>query len=169
MPSAPRVDTPSGGGHDAHPKAMTDEDWRAWTRTHQVCYEVRPLMQMHGAAVVQVGVEFELAARLPRAAEEGREARRRATRAAVIALNALAGRVFPDKGEIARFEVAPFHAVAQLRPETGFQPEVRTSVKIYRRQDSSRSVAAEDRQRLGPFEQRLKELGAEAGSWKQGR
>jgi hypothetical protein len=147
---------------------MTDEQWREWTRTHQVCYNVQPLEEMHGGELVQVGFEVELAARLP-SATEGIESRRRATRAVLNTLAELAERVFPAEGDIARSELAPVRAVAQLRRDTGRQPEVRRTVRIYRKQDSFRSVAEGDRQRLGPFERRLQELGAKRGAWQPPR
>ena len=44
---------------------LTDDQWRAWAREHKVCYEVRPLMSKQGDRLVQVGFEFEIAARPP--------------------------------------------------------------------------------------------------------
>ncbi len=139
----------------------TDEEWRAWTREHLVCYEVRPLQKMQGTKIVQVGFEFEFAASLP-AATEG-QSQREAGRAVLTGLAGLARRVFPVEGEIARSELAPPQPVVQLRP--GSRPELRRGVRIYYKDDPSRSVSEGDRQRLGRFEQLLKELGVKAGSW----
>lgn len=144
---------------------MTDEQWREWTRTHHVSYQVQALQQSQGGQIVQVGFEIELAARLPNAPEEG-ESRRHATRAVLVTLTELATRVFPAQGDIARFELAPFQPVAQLRTETGFEPEVRRVVKVYHKEDAARSVADGERQQLGPFEQRLQDLGVRRGAWK---
>lgn len=144
--------------------AWTDEQWRAWTREHKVCYEVRPLMQKHGEQLVQVGFEFEIAARLPKAAGLG-ESRRQTTQHLLRAMAQLVHRVFPAEGEVARFELAPFQPVVQLRREAGLQPEVRRVVEVYHKKNFWQSVGEGDRQRLGPLEQRLRELGVKAGSW----
>ena len=143
---------------------LTDEQWRAWSCEHKVCYEVRPLMQKDGEQLVQVGFEFEIAARLPMAAGRG-EARQQATRRLLRAMAQLADRVFPAEGEVARFALAPFRPVAQLRRETGFHPEVRRVVEVYHKKDFWQRVGEGDRQRLLPLEQRLRELGVKAGSW----
>ena len=143
---------------------LTDVQWRAWAREHKVCYEVRPLIQKDGEELVQVGFEFEIAARLPRAAGPG-GSRQQRTQHLLRTIAQLAHRVFPVEGEVARFELAPLHGVAQLRPETGFQPEVRRVVQVYRKKDYWQGVAEGDRQRLRPLEQRLRELGVRAGSW----
>ncbi len=140
---------------------LTDDQWRAWAREHKVCYEVRPLMSKQGDRLVQVGFEFEIAARLPAAGES----RQQATRQLVSAIARLAHRVFPTEGEVARFELAPFRPVAQLRKETGLQPEVCRVVQVYQKEDFRKSVVEGDRQRLGPLEQRLRELGVKAHSW----
>src|SRR5688572_9989499 len=50
---------------------LTDEQWRQWAREHKVCYELRPLIQKDGDELVQVGFEFEIAARLPKAGGAG--------------------------------------------------------------------------------------------------
>ena len=142
---------------------MTDEQWRDWTRDHQVCYEVRPLVGMKGQNVGQKGFEVELAARLAEPSTDA-GARREATRAVLITLGELATYVFPNQSDEVRFEPAPFQPVAQLRPETGNQPEVRRSIQISYK-DSSHGVAAGDRGRLGRFEERLKELGVKQGAW----
>src|SRR5688572_4105746 len=143
---------------------LTDEQWRAWASEHKVCYEVRPLIQKDGEELVQVGFEFEIAARLPKAGGRG-ESRQQKTQHLLRTMEQLAYRVFPAEGEIARFELAPLHGVAQLRRETGFQPEVRRVVQVYRKKDYWQGVAEGDRQRLRSLEQRLRELGVKAGSW----
>ena len=143
---------------------LTDDQWRAWAREHKVCYEVRPLMSKQGDRLVQVGFEFEIAARLPGAGAGG-ESRRQATRHLVSAMARLAHRVFPIEGDVARFELAPFRPVAQLRKETGLQPEVCRVVQVYQKEDFRKSVGEGDRQRLSPLEQRLRELGVKAHSW----
>ena len=143
---------------------LTDDQWRAWAREHKVCYEVRPLTYKQGERLLQVGFEFEIAARLPPAAAVG-ESREPATRHLVNAMAQLARRVFPTEGEVARFELTPFQAVAQLRKETGLQPEVRRVVQVYHKEDFWRSVAEGDRQRLVPLERHLQELGVRSGSW----
>ena len=143
---------------------LTDVQWREWAREHKVCYEVRPLMQNNGEQLVQVGFEFEIAARLPKAAGRG-ESRQQTTRRLLSAMAQLVHRVFPAEGEVARFELAPFQPVAQLRRETRFQPEVRRVVQVYHKKDFWQRVGEGDRQRLGPLEQSLRELGVKAGSW----
>ena len=142
---------------------MTDDQWRAWTCEHKACYEVRPLMHKRGDQLVQVGFEFEIAVRLLEKDEGG--PREQATREVLGNLAYLTKRVFPVEGDIARFELAPFQPVAQLRKETGFQPEVRRVVQIYHKRDYLQSVADGDRQRLNPLERQLQELGVKAGSW----
>jgi len=143
---------------------LTDEQWRAWAREHKVCYEVRPLIQKDGDELVQVGFEFEIAARLPKAAGPG-GSRQQMTQHLLRAMAQLVHRVFPAEGEVARFELAPLQPVAQLRRETGFQPEVRRVVQVYRKRDYWQEVAEGDRQRLRPLERRLRELGVKSGSW----
>jgi hypothetical protein len=143
---------------------FTDDQWRAWAREHKVCYEVRPLMYKQGEQLLQVGFEFEIAARLPGEAGGG-ELRDDATRQLVSEMAQLAQRVFPPEGDVARFELAPFQPVAQLRRETGFQPEVRRVVQVYHKENFWQSVGEGDRERLAPLEQRLRELGVKAGSW----
>lgn len=143
---------------------LTDDQWQAWAREHKVCYDVGPLMRKDGDKLVQVGFEFEIAARLPDATA-GVESRQQATRHLLSAMAQLAHRVFPTEGDVARFELAPFQPVAQLRKETGFRPEVRRVVQVYRKENFWQSVGEGDRQRLGPLEQRLRELGVKAGSW----
>jgi hypothetical protein len=143
---------------------LTDEQWRAWAREHKVCYQVHSLMQKYGEQLVQVGFEFEIAARLPKAAARG-ESRRQTTQRLLSAIAQLAHRVFPAEGEVARFDLAPSEPLAQLRRETGFQPEVRRVIQVYHKEDYWQAVGEGDRQRLGPVEQRLRELGVKAGSW----
>ena len=89
---------------------LTDEQWRQWAREHKVCYEVRPLIQKDGEELVQVGFEFEIAARLP-AGGPG-ESRQQMTQHLLRAMAQLAHRVFPAEGEVARFELAPLQPVA---------------------------------------------------------
>ena len=143
---------------------LTDDQWQAWARENKVCYEVRPLMHTHDDELVQVGFEFEIAARLPDA-EPGSEAGQDVTRHLIREMAQLAHRVFPTEGEVARFELAPFQPVAQLRKETGLQPELRRVVQVYHKEDFWQRVGAGDRERLGPLEQRLRELGVKAHSW----
>lgn len=142
---------------------MTDDEWREWAREHRARYEVRPLVAMQGDRRVQVGFEFELAASLPAATAAG-TSREPAIRNVMTTLADLARRVFPAEGEVARFELAPAHGVAQLCKETGFRPEVRRAVKIVHREDVWQSVEEGDRERLVPFERRFKELGVKAGA-----
>ena len=141
---------------------LTDDQWRAWAREHAVRYEVRPLVYKNGDQLVQVGFEFEIAARLPGAAASG-ESRQDATRHLLRAMAQLAHRVFPTEGDVARFELAPFQPVAQLRRKTGLQPEVRRVVQVYHKENFWQSVGEGDRQRLDPLEQRLRELGVKTG------
>ena len=142
---------------------MTDDDWRAWTQEHKACYEVRPLMHKQGDQLVQVGFEFEIAVCLPEKDQSG--PREQTTWDVLGNLAYLTKRVFPVEGDIARFELAPFQPVAQLRKETGFQPEVRRVVQVYHKRKYFQTVAEADRQRLNPLEGQLQDLGVKAGSW----
>ena len=142
---------------------MTDAEWSEWAREHGARYDVRPLVAMQGDKRVQVGFEFELAASLP-VTREGGESRDAVIRKVMNALGDLARLVFPADDKVVRVELAPAHGVAQLSRETGFRPEVRRTVKIVHRQDVWQNVNEGDRDKLVPFERRLKELGVKAGA-----
>ena len=143
-------------------KATTDDEWREWTRKHRVRYEVRPLLAMQGDTRVQAGFELELFAGLP--PMKAGEPREPAIREVMKGLGDLARLVFPFDSKVARVELAPSHGLAQMSRETGFRPEVRRSVKVVHREDVWRSVEEGERDKLIPFERRLKELGVKAGS-----
>lgn len=142
--------------------AMSDEDWLNWTREHQVRYEIGPLMEMDGGRQVQVGFEFEIAARMPSAGAEG-QSRRHAIRDVQVGLKKLAEHAFPAEGEVARYEIAPLRAMAQLPSSPTAAPEVRITVRAFHKADYFQSVAEGDRRRLSALEQRLKELGVKSG------
>ena len=108
---------------------MSDEDWLEWTREHQVRYEIGPLMEMDGGRQVQVGFEFEIAARMPSAGAEG-QSRRHAIRDVQVGLKKLAEHAFPAEGEVARYEIAPLRAMAQLPSSPTAAPEVRITVRV---------------------------------------
>jgi hypothetical protein len=140
----------------------TDDEWRQWMRTHRVRYEVLPLQAVSAGQMVQVGFEFEIAAEVPIAGQPV-ALRRQAARDVQLELIRLAHHVFPAEGEVARFEVAPFRALVQLGSGTS-KTEVRCTVTVSRKKDSSQKVSPGDRQRLAPFEERLKSLGVRAGA-----
>ena len=96
---------------------LTDEQWRAWAREHKVCYEVRPLLQKDGEELVQVGFEFEIAARLPKGAGPG-GSRQQMTQHLLRAMAQLAAGCFPPK---ARWRVSSWRPSSRLAvPAEGY-------------------------------------------------
>jgi hypothetical protein len=141
-------------------KDKTEDEWREWMRAHHVRYQVLPLEAVSAGQVIQVGFEVEIAAEVPIAGQPV-ALRRQVARDVQLELIRLAHHVFPAEGEVARAEVGPFRALVQVGARAS-KTEVRCTVTISRKKNPSQEVAPGDRQRLAPFEQRLKSLGVKA-------
>jgi hypothetical protein len=135
---------------------------REWAQQVRAAWEVSPLIEMERGALVQVGFELSLYARVPADLGPGREASVEAT---WDRLREIAESLVPLAGTDARIEVDPFEAAARLRPETQFAAETLLSARLFHGSDLLVPVETGDRERLKPLEERLHELGLKQRSW----
>lgn len=101
-------------------KEKTDEEWRAWTREHLVCYEVQPLQAVQDGNVVQIGFEFEIAAYVPIAGQPV-ATRRQAATELQTGLTQLARRCFRPRAKSRASKLLPSGRSCNCvpRPRTG--------------------------------------------------
>jgi uncharacterized protein YecE (DUF72 family) len=146
---------------------VTEAEWQEWTRRHKVCWELKPLIDLHEGKKLQVGFEFNLFAQFPPEVK-GPEERRKTFPEIHARLAELCHQVFPSEGTVARFELAPLESAVRLRPETEFAPELQRTVRVFHKQEYFQGVAGDSRERLAPLEGRLRALGLKAGAWGRG-
>ena len=146
---------------------MTEAEWQEWSRVHKACWEVQPLVELHGGQKLQVGFEIQLFVQFPPEVK-GPEERRQAFPEIHARLAELCQLVFPSEAGEGRFEVERPEPLAKLRPETQFAAELQRVVRAFHKQEYFQGVAADARQRLQPLEERLKAFGLKPGSWGRG-
>jgi hypothetical protein len=134
-----------------------------WAERTKACWEVTPLVEMHGGARVQVGFDLSLFARIPDmpASDE----RVRAIEAIWDRLVEIAESLAPLLGASGRVEVTPFDLAARLRPETRFAPEVMLQARLVHPSDHLAPPSEADRDRVRPIEEHLAGLGLRRKSW----
>ena len=138
-------------------------DWPTWCREHKGCYEIAPLLESHGGQRVQTGFEVNLFAQLP----TGTPAQRSAALPDLYShLRQMLESMVQQEHPEARLEIDAFKHQAKLRPETEFAPEVQLSARIVRRHESFENVPDGTRDKLKGFEERLRALGLQAGTYR---
>ena len=143
--------------------ALDPQQIQQWAHEHKAAWELLPLIEMHGHARVQIGFHLELYARLPEGLEPAE--RDRTLPELWDRLRDVAESLVPEAGADSRLEVEPFDAAGRLRPETGFAPEVLLAARLVHASDYFAPVDENDRRRLVPIEDRLRELGFRERSW----
>jgi hypothetical protein len=118
---------------------------------------------MHQGEPVQVGYALRLYARVPTEIPPSPE-----RRAAIIAtwdrLREIADALVAEEPGT-RIEVDPYDAEERFRRENNFRPEVSVRARIVHEEDYFQPVDEDDRRRLRPLEDRLRELGLRPGHW----
>ena len=137
---------------------------RLWAEENRAAWDLTRLVEMHEGKPVQVGYTLSLYARVPTEIPPSPE-----RRAAVIAtwdrLREIADSLVAHEPEGTDIEVGPYDAEERFRRENGFQPEVTLEARIVREEDYFQPMDSDDRDRLRPVEQRLRDLGLRPGHW----
>lgn len=137
---------------------------RTWARENRAAWGLGRLVEMHEGEPVQVGHTLSLYARVPTEIPPSPE-----RRAAVIAtwdrLREIADALVAEEPPGTRIEVDPYDAEERFRRENGFRPEVSLQARIVHEEDHFEPVEDDDRDRLRPLEERLRELGLRPGHW----
>jgi hypothetical protein len=137
---------------------------RAWAKQNRAAWELTPLVEMHEGRAVQVGFRLHLYARVPTEIRPSPE-----RRAAIIAtwdrMREITDSLVAVEPPGTEVEIGPYDAEERYRRENGFRPEVRLEARIVHKDDYFEAVDAEDRDRLRPLEQKLRELGLRPGHW----
>jgi hypothetical protein len=136
---------------------------RAWAERNKAAWELTPLIEMAHGQRVQVGFELELYARIP-AGISGEE-QDEALVGIWDRLRQIAEEAAPEEPAHSRLEVEPFDAAGRLRPETGFAPEVLLKARIFHAAGYFEPASLDERERLRPLEDRLRELGLRPKCW----
>ena len=141
--------------------ALDPAETREWSRAHKAAWELLPLVEMQDHVRMQVGFQLELYARIPRglAGEASDNVVPELWDRLREIVESLAAEAF------ARLEFEPFDDAGRLRPETGFAPEVLLQARLFHPSDYVAPVDEDDRRRLKPIEDRLRDLGFRERSW----
>jgi len=140
-----------------------ESDDIAWTRAHQACFEIAPLIEMRGAQKIQVGFTIDLYARLPTEKAAGPE-REEETRRVQERLRTLASSLAPATGNV-RVEIDPPRAAAFLRPENEMAPEISVRARVFHGDDYFAAVTEDERTRVSAVDHKLVALGLRQGHW----
>jgi hypothetical protein len=138
-------------------------DEAAWARVNQVCFQVGPLVEMHGKEKIQVGFTLDLYAALPTDKAAGAERREEAHRI-WERMRGIAESLVPE-GSRARLEIDPYQSAAFFRPENEMHPEIALRARIFHGEEYFAAVTADERARLGEVERGLAARGLRAGHW----
>jgi hypothetical protein len=137
---------------------------RAWAEKNRAAWEILPLVETTCGERRQLGYELDLYARIPTEIPPSAE-RQRKTAETWDRLREIAESLSGLGREGERVEVEPFDAGGRLRPENHFEPEVLLRARVVHPAEYLAPVGADERQHLGPMEERLRELGLRPGHW----
>ncbi len=137
---------------------------RIWAEENRAAWDLGRLVEMHEGAPVQVGYTLDLYARVPTEIPPSPD-----REAAVIAiwdrLRRIADALVAEEPPGTRMEVDPYDAEERFRAENGFRPEVSLQARIIHEKDYFQPVDEDERERLRPLEERLRDLGLRPGHW----
>lgn len=144
-------------------QSPVEEQVRDRIRAAEVCWEIAPHCEQHDHARVPVGFDLTLFARRPAdcTSDPGCAA---CVRAHAV-LRQIAEAVLSD---VARYEIEPFDAAFQLRPENGWEPELRLVARVVHGHTFEPAGAGE-RDEAREIGNALTRLGAPERVWKQRR
>jgi hypothetical protein len=135
---------------------------RAWVEERRVSWDITRLVEMHEGASVQVGFTLNLYARVPTEIPPSSE-RRSAAIAIWDRLRSIVDSLAQQQPEGTDIEIGPYDAEELFRRETGFKAEVSLEARIVHEKGHFQPL--DDRDRLRPIEERLRELGLRPGHW----
>jgi hypothetical protein len=158
MAGLPRLRAAEGVGMTA------ESDDAAWARTHRVCYQVGPLVELKGKEKVQVGFTVDLYAALPADKTPGDE-RLEAARQIWERMRGIVQSLAPEGQSGVRVEIDPPQTAAYLRPENEMKPEIGLRARIFHGDAYFTAVTPEDRQTLSVAERKLGGMGLRSGHW----
>jgi hypothetical protein len=138
-------------------------DEAAWARVNQVCFQVGPLVEMHGKEKAQVGFTLDLYAALPMDKAAGAE-RREESQQIWERMRGIVESLVPE-GSQARVDIEPRQTAAFFRPENKMHPEICLRARIVHGEDYWKAVTTDERARLGDVERSLAARGLRAGHW----
>jgi hypothetical protein len=142
----------------------SDSDDVAWSKAHQACFEIAPLIEMRGAQKIQVGFTIDLYARLPVEKAPGTERVEEAQRIQER-LRAMVSSLSPERGGNVRVEIEPTRSAAVLRPENEMAPEISVRARVFHGDDYFAAVTEDERARISAVDRRLAALGLRQGHW----
>jgi len=140
------------------------EATREWATANRAAWEIAPQIETVRGEKRQTGYALTLYARIPIEIPPSEE-RTRAVLASWDRLCLIAQSLGDRCGEGARVEIDPFDAAGRLRPENRFEPEVCVNARIVHPGHYLDPAGPDERARLVPLEDRLRELGLRPGHW----
>jgi hypothetical protein len=137
-----------------------EEELRDQVRAAQVCWEIAPHYELHEQDRVLVGFDLTLFARRPQGCTAPGCA---ACTRGFAALHQIADSVL---GDGARYEIEPFDAAFQLRPENRWEPELRLVARVVHG-GTFEPAGTDERDEARAVGNALTRLGAPERVWKQ--
>jgi len=144
-------------------QSPVEEQVRARIRAAKVCWEVAPHCEQHDHARVPVGFDLTLFARRPAGCTTDPGCA--ACVQAYAALRQIADAVLREG---APYEIEPFDAAFQLRPENRWEPELRLVARVVHGH-TFEPAGARERDQVRAVGNALTGLGAPERVWKQRR
>jgi len=141
-----------------------ENDFEAWARTRQACFELTPLTEMRGSERLQVGYNVDLYALLPMDTDRGEE-RGKAFLEIWTKLKSVLETATREMVDGARTEVEPMRLAAVMRQENKLQPEVNLRARVFHGDNYLSSVTNDDRNRVPVLEERIRTLGLRHQKW----
>jgi hypothetical protein len=143
---------------------VTAENFEAWARTRQACFELTPLTEMRGSDRIQVGFTVDLYALLPMDTDRGEE-RGKVFLETWTQLKTILQTATEGMGGGARMEVEPMRLAAVMRQQNKLQPEVNLRARVFHGDGYFTAVTQEERDRVPVLEEKIRNLGLRQGNW----
>ena len=141
-----------------------DSDIAAWAKDHRACFEIAPLLERRGGAMIRIGYTLELYASLPMDKTPGTERREEAARI-LERLREIAESLEPAEESGARVEIEPPRTAAFMRPSNDMQPEVLLSARIFHSDDYFKAVTPDEKDKLALVDKKLTAMGLRRSRW----
>jgi hypothetical protein len=141
-----------------------ENDFEAWARTRQACFELTPLTEMRGSERLQVGFNVDLYALLNMDTDRGEE-RGKVFLETWTKLKAILQAAIRDIETGARMEVEPMRLAAVMRQENKLQPEVNLRARVFHGDNYFAAVTLEERNQVPVLEEKIRMLGLRQGKW----
>jgi hypothetical protein len=142
----------------------TKSEISTWSRTHKICFEVSPLIEMDREKKVHVGYTLEFYAHLPTDEPPGPE-RREAAAKVWERLREIVQSFAPPSESNFRLRVAAPRFAVVHRPQSGMEPEIMLSAQVYHAESYLSPVTEDERAKMSQFERKLTGLGIKRGHW----